>query len=220
MTGTAQTEAAELHEIYKLGVVPIPTNKPMIRGDQSDLIYKTEEAKYIAVVDDVAERYEKGQPVLIGTTSVERSEYLSRQFQQAPHPAQRAQREVPRAGGRHHRRGRPARRDHRRHQHGRPRHRHRARRQRRLPRRQAAARAGTRPGRDARGVRGRLARGAAAGQGRGAPRRPRRSSPPAACTCWAPSGTSRAASTTSCAAGPAARATRASPGSTCRSATS
>src|SRR6201993_3316732 len=81
MTGTAQTEAAELHEIYKLGVVSIPTNKPMIRGDQSDLIYKTEEAKYIAVVEDVAERYEKGQPVLIGTTSVERSEYLSRQFQ-------------------------------------------------------------------------------------------------------------------------------------------
>ncbi len=80
MTGTAQTEAAELHEIYKLGVVPIPTNKPMIRTDQSDLIYKTEEAKYIAVVDDVSERYEKGQPVLIGTTSVERSEYLSRQF--------------------------------------------------------------------------------------------------------------------------------------------
>ncbi len=80
MTGTAQTEAAELHEIYKLGVVTIPTNKPMIRADQSDLIYKTEEAKYIAVVDDVSERHEKGQPVLIGTTSVERSEYLSRQF--------------------------------------------------------------------------------------------------------------------------------------------
>ncbi|HET7741700.1 MAG TPA: preprotein translocase subunit SecA [Mycobacterium sp.] len=80
MTGTAQTEAAELHEIYGLGVVSIPTNKPMIRADQSDLIYKTEEAKYIAVVDDVSERYEKGQPVLIGTTSVERSEYLSKQF--------------------------------------------------------------------------------------------------------------------------------------------
>src|SRR5690242_6972981 len=87
MTGTAQTEAAELHEIYKLGVVTIPTNKPMVRQDQSDLIYKTEEAKYIAVVDDVVERYEKGQPVLIGTTSVERSEYLSRQFQKrrVPH---------------------------------------------------------------------------------------------------------------------------------------
>src|SRR6201991_619480 len=87
MTGTAQTEAAELHEIYNIGVVSIPTNKPMIRTDQSDLIYKTEEAKYIAVVDDVTERYEKGQPVLIGTTSVERSEYLSRQFQKrrCPH---------------------------------------------------------------------------------------------------------------------------------------
>ncbi|BBZ66189.1 protein translocase subunit SecA 1 [Mycolicibacterium insubricum] len=80
MTGTAETEAAELHQIYKLGVVPIPTNRPMVRADQSDLIYKTEEAKFIAVVDDVAERYEAGQPVLIGTTSVERSEYLSRQF--------------------------------------------------------------------------------------------------------------------------------------------
>ena len=87
MTGTAQTEAAELHEIYKLGVVSIPTNKSMIRTDQTDLIYKTEEAKYIAVVDDVSERYEKGQPVLIGTTSVERSEYLSRQLQKrrVPH---------------------------------------------------------------------------------------------------------------------------------------
>jgi preprotein translocase subunit SecA len=80
MTGTAQTEAAELHEIYKLGVVSIPTNREMVRTDQSDLIYKTEEAKYMAVVDDVSERYEKGQPVLIGTTSVERSEYLSKQF--------------------------------------------------------------------------------------------------------------------------------------------
>ncbi|UGT65602.1 preprotein translocase subunit SecA [Nocardia gipuzkoensis] len=80
MTGTAETEAAELHQIYNLGVVPIPTNKPMVRADQSDLIYKTEEAKFSAVVDDVTERHEKGQPVLIGTTSVERSEYLSKQF--------------------------------------------------------------------------------------------------------------------------------------------
>ena len=80
MTGTAETEAAELHQIYGLGVVPIPTNKPMIRADQGDLIYKTEEAKFAAVVDDVVERHENGQPVLIGTTSVERSEYLSKQF--------------------------------------------------------------------------------------------------------------------------------------------
>ncbi|WP_054248944.1 preprotein translocase subunit SecA, partial [Rhodococcus opacus] len=80
MTGTAETEAAELHQIYNLGVIPIPTNRPMVRVDNGDLIYKTEEAKFDAVVDDVVERHEKGQPVLIGTTSVERSEYLSKQF--------------------------------------------------------------------------------------------------------------------------------------------
>ncbi|GAA1887665.1 preprotein translocase subunit SecA [Williamsia serinedens] len=80
MTGTAQTEAAELDQIYKLGVLPIPTNKPMVRADRTDLIYKTEEAKFDAVVDDITERHEAGQPVLIGTTSVERSEYLSRQL--------------------------------------------------------------------------------------------------------------------------------------------
>ncbi len=80
MTGTAQTEAAELNQIYKLGVIPIPTNKPMVRVDNGDLIYKSEEAKFDAVVEDIAERHEKGQPVLVGTTSVERSEYLSRQL--------------------------------------------------------------------------------------------------------------------------------------------
>ncbi|ARE33750.1 preprotein translocase subunit SecA [Rhodococcus sp. BH4] len=80
MTGTAETEAAELHQTYTLGVIPIPTNRPMVRVDNGDLIYKTEEAKFDAVVDDVVERHENGQPVLIGTTSVERSEYLSKQF--------------------------------------------------------------------------------------------------------------------------------------------
>ncbi|WP_433265258.1 preprotein translocase subunit SecA [Actinosynnema sp. CS-041913] len=78
MTGTAETEAAEFHQTYKLGVVPIPTNRPMQRDDQADLVYKTEEAKFDAVADDIAERHEKGQPVLVGTTSVERSEYLSK----------------------------------------------------------------------------------------------------------------------------------------------
>ncbi|HSF26643.1 MAG TPA: preprotein translocase subunit SecA [Actinomycetes bacterium] len=77
MTGTAMTEAAEFAQIYKLGVVPIPTNKPMIRMDQSDLVYKSEQAKFAAVVDDIAERHEKGQPVLVGTTSVAKSELLS-----------------------------------------------------------------------------------------------------------------------------------------------
>jgi preprotein translocase subunit SecA len=77
MTGTAMTEAAEFQQIYKLGVVPIPTNKPLIRMDQQDLIYVTEEAKFEAVVEDIAERSASGQPVLVGTTSVEKSERLS-----------------------------------------------------------------------------------------------------------------------------------------------
>ena len=80
MTGTAQTEAAELYSIYKLGVVPIRTNMPMIREDQPDLVYRTEQAKFDAVVDDIVERHERGQPVLVGTTSVEKSEYLSDQL--------------------------------------------------------------------------------------------------------------------------------------------
>jgi preprotein translocase subunit SecA len=78
MTGTAQTEAAELHQTYKLGVVPIPTNRPMVREDRSDVIYKTEKAKFDAVVEDIADRHEDGQPVLVGTASVEKSEVLSK----------------------------------------------------------------------------------------------------------------------------------------------
>jgi len=77
MTGTAQTEAAELHSIYKLGVVGIPTNMPMIRKDQADLVYRTEEAKYDSVVEDLADRHKHGQPVLVGTVSVEKSEHLA-----------------------------------------------------------------------------------------------------------------------------------------------
>ena len=80
MTGTAQTEAGELNSIYGLGVVPIRTNRPMIRKDQADLVYRTEKAKFNAVVDDIAERHETGQPVLVGTTSVEKSEYLSQEL--------------------------------------------------------------------------------------------------------------------------------------------
>ncbi|MFI5625429.1 preprotein translocase subunit SecA [Nocardioides sp. NPDC051685] len=76
MTGTAMTEESEFDKIYKLGVVPIPTNKPMIRKDQPDLVYRTEVAKYEAVADDLVERHKKGQPVLVGTVSVEKSEYL------------------------------------------------------------------------------------------------------------------------------------------------
>ncbi|MFI9273576.1 preprotein translocase subunit SecA [Kitasatospora sp. NPDC052896] len=80
MTGTATTEAAEFHQIYKLGVVPIPTNRTPQRIDQPDLIYKSEPAKFAAVVEDIAEKHEKGQPVLVGTVSVEKSEYLSQEL--------------------------------------------------------------------------------------------------------------------------------------------
>ena len=220
MTGTAETEAAEFHQTYKLGVVPIPTNRPMQRADQSDLIYKTEEAKFEAVVEDIAERHEKGQPVLVGTTSVESSEYLSKLLVQKgiPHEVLNAK---------HHERealiiaqagrkgavtvatnmagrgtdivlgGNPD-----------------------IIADHELRRTRPRPGGEPGGVRGRLGeadRGdhrRGQGRGRGGPRRP------AACTCWAPSGTSRGASTTSCAVVPAGRATPASRGSTCRCRTS
>jgi preprotein translocase subunit SecA len=77
MTGTAMTEASEFDKIYGLGVVPIPTNKPMARVDNADLVYRTEDAKYDAVVEDIRERNAKGQPILVGTVSVEKSEHLS-----------------------------------------------------------------------------------------------------------------------------------------------
>ena len=82
MTGTAQTEAAELMNTYNLQVVPIPTNREMVRVDQADLIFKTEGAKFEAVVQDLEERHAKGQPVLVGTISVEKSEQLSKKLQQ------------------------------------------------------------------------------------------------------------------------------------------
>jgi preprotein translocase subunit SecA len=78
MTGTAMTEANEFMQIYKLGVVPIPTNRPMIRADETDVIYQSAQAKFEACVDDIAERHTEGQPVLVGTTSVEKSELLSK----------------------------------------------------------------------------------------------------------------------------------------------
>ncbi len=77
MTGTAMTEASEFYQIYKLGVVPIPTNREMVRLDQADLVYKSEAGKFVAVTADIAEKHRKGQPVLVGTVSVEKSEELS-----------------------------------------------------------------------------------------------------------------------------------------------
>ncbi|MEY4973084.1 MAG: hypothetical protein RL399_1041 [Actinomycetota bacterium] len=86
MTGTAMTEAAEFHQIYKLGVVPIPTNREMQRIDQPDLVYKSELGKFNAVVKDIVERHRKGQPVLVGTVSVEKSEELSALLKKAGVP--------------------------------------------------------------------------------------------------------------------------------------
>jgi preprotein translocase subunit SecA len=86
MTGTAETEAAEFGNTYKLSVVPIPSNRPLVRLDQPDLIYKTEEAKFAAIVEDVRERSDLGQPILLGTASVEKSELLSRELSRAGIP--------------------------------------------------------------------------------------------------------------------------------------
>jgi preprotein translocase subunit SecA len=88
MTGTAKTEESEFQKIYGLGVIPIPTNRPMIRVDQPDLIYRTQEAKYEAIVADVVERHAKGQPILIGTASVEKSELVSGLLKRAGVPHQ------------------------------------------------------------------------------------------------------------------------------------
>ena len=83
MTGTAETEAAEFGNTYKLSVVPIPTNQPMVRLDEPDLIYKTEAAKFASIVEEVRERNDRGQPILLGTASVEKSEMLSKELSRA-----------------------------------------------------------------------------------------------------------------------------------------
>ena len=77
MTGTAMTEEEEFREIYNLDVISIPTNKPMVRIDQNDIIYKNENAKFRAIVEEIKESHKKGQPVLVGTISIEKSEKLS-----------------------------------------------------------------------------------------------------------------------------------------------
>jgi preprotein translocase subunit SecA len=186
--------------------------------DQADLVYRTEEAKYDAVVDDIVERHAKGQPVLVGTVSVEKSEYLSEQLPSAGASARGPQRQAPRARGGDRRRGRPQGRRDRRHEHGRPWYRHHARRQPRVPR-----------------------RGGAQGPGPGPEETPEEYE-----AAWDDAlaeaeeqvaaehdevtelgglyvlGTERhesAASTTSCAAAPVVRVTRGSRGSTCRSRT-
>jgi preprotein translocase subunit SecA len=100
MTGTAATESAELMNTYGLQVVPIPTNMPVVRDDAADLIYKSEDAKFDAVVEDIAERHESGQPVLVGTISVAKSERLSKQLQRQgiPHEVLNAKQHTREAG--------------------------------------------------------------------------------------------------------------------------
>ena len=86
MTGTADTEAAEFGEIYDLDVVVVPTNKPMIRDDRADLIYGTAEEKWEAVIEEIRDCHERGQPTLVGTVSIERSEMLSKRLKRARVP--------------------------------------------------------------------------------------------------------------------------------------
>src|SRR5262249_45044546 len=81
MTGTAATEAEEFRRIYNLDVATIPTHRPMVRADQSDLVYKTEQAKFDAVVEEIVEMHGEGRPVLVGTVSIEKSERLSEMLQ-------------------------------------------------------------------------------------------------------------------------------------------
>ena len=96
MTGTAMTESQEFDHIYKLEVVEIPTHRPMVRDDRNDFIYKTEDAKFQAVIDDVKERQAKGQPVLIGTVSVEKNETPVAHARAPGRRAQRPEREAAR----------------------------------------------------------------------------------------------------------------------------
>ena len=211
MTGTADTEAYEFQQIYGLETVVIPTHQPMIRKDEHDLVYRTAQEKYDAIIEDIRDCHERGQPVLVGTTSIENSELLSGLLKKdkLPHQVLNAKQHA-REAEIVAQAGRPER-DHDRHQHGRPRHRHRARRQRREADRSCieadadaereAARASSSCATSGRALHD------AGRQGR------------AACTSSAPSATSRGASTTSCAAARAARATRARRASTCRSRT-
>src|SRR6185369_4557515 len=86
MTGTADTEAYEFQQIYGLEVVVIPTHRPMVRKDHPDLVYLTKDAKFNAVIEDIKDCYTRGQPVLVGTTSIETSEMLAEQLQKAGVP--------------------------------------------------------------------------------------------------------------------------------------
>ena len=216
MTGTAMTEQEEFYKIYGLEVVGVPTHRPMVRDDSADLVFRTENAKFNALIDEIDEMTEAGRPVLVGTTSVEKSEVLADMLKrrgikhevlnakfhekEAPIVAQAGRSEAVTIATNMAGRGtdillggNPA---------------------------GIAStelhRKGINPAEAPPEVYDEALEKAKAGDRRGARARGRR---PAACTSSAPSGTRRAASTTSCAAAPAARATRARRASTCRSRT-
>ena len=132
MTGTAETEAAEFDKIYKLEVVVIPTNRELLRIENSDVVYRTEKEKYFAAADEIMRLAETGQPVLVGTTSVEKSERLSDSAEEEGRQARGAERQVSREGSRDRGAGRTQGRDHHRDQHGGPWYRHSAGRQSRV----------------------------------------------------------------------------------------
>ena len=217
MTGTAMTEAEEFLKIYKLDVVAIPTHREMIRDDFADLVFRDENAKFNALIDEIVEMTEAGRPVLVGTVSVEKSEILSTMLKRRgiKHEMLNAKFHEKESGivaqagrtgavtiatnmagrGTDIKLGGDA----------------------GGPRVGRPPQAGPQPGR---GGRGDLWRRPWPRRGSITDAGPRaRSSRPAACTSSAPSGTTRGASTTSCAAAPAARATRARRASTCRSTT-
>ncbi len=132
MTGTAMTEQEEFSEIYRLDVVEIPTNRPMVREDCPDVVYKTEQAKFRAVIDDIVEHHQKGQPVLVGTITIEKSELLSKLLKARGVPHQVLNAKFHEKEAKIVRPGRPQGGCDHRHQHGRPRHRPSAGRQRRV----------------------------------------------------------------------------------------
>ena len=129
MTGTAETEAAEFEKIYKLEVTVIPTNRPMIRKENQDVVYRTEDEKFRNAAKEIKSFQERGQPVLVGTISVEKSERLSNLLKKNGRPARGAERQESRARSAHRGAGGPQGRGHRFHQHGRPRYRYSAGRQ-------------------------------------------------------------------------------------------
>ena len=110
MTGTAMTEATEFYKVYELDVVAIPTNRPLVRLNYPDVIFRSEREKMQAILDEIREVHATGRPILVGTTSIEKSEELSEMLERLRHPAPGLERQVPRARGRDRGPGRAARR--------------------------------------------------------------------------------------------------------------